>query len=103
MKNFIQKGCVLTLTAPADVKAGDFILVGKIGGVAATDAAQDDPVEVLTEGVFEVSLTGAAVGDPVYWDGSAFTLVATAHTRVAVAVAASAGGKTRIKLDEVIA
>jgi predicted RecA/RadA family phage recombinase len=40
MKNFLQSGDVLTLTAPAvtGCKSGDLIIVGAIAGVAAYDA-----------------------------------------------------------------
>jgi predicted RecA/RadA family phage recombinase len=104
MKNFVQPGDVLTIAAPRALNAGDFVLVGKIAGVATTDAANGADVEVATEGVFELPVAGLTAGAPVYWNATANALTATAtgNTRVGVAVAASNGSTTRVKLDEFI-
>lgn len=70
MKNYIQEGDTLTITAPAIVKSGEFVQVGRIRGVAVTDAASGAQVEVRTTGVYELEKLGseafATVGLPVY-------------------------------------
>ena len=73
MKNYIQPGHTITLTAPAAVTSGGGVLVGAIFGIAAHDAASGEPVETLTVGVFDINKVGSqawAVGDKVYWDNT---------------------------------
>ncbi|MBI1207635.1 MAG: DUF2190 family protein [Azospirillum sp.] len=76
MKNFVQPGESITVTAPSGgVSSGDGVLIGSVFGIAAADAAEGDPVELATEGVFsgivKVSAQAWAVGDPIYWDAAA--------------------------------
>ena len=74
MKNFIQQGETLTVTAPYAVSAGDGVLVGSLFGIAADDALINTDVEIVTEGVFAVKKTSALAisqGDALYWDDSA--------------------------------
>lgn len=70
MKNYIQRGDTLTVAAPAAVKSGDFVQVGRIRGVAVTDAASGADVELCTSGVYRLEKLGseafASVGLPVY-------------------------------------
>jgi len=71
MKNYIQPGRMLTLLAPATLLSGAVVIVGSFVGIAATDAASGAPVEVSTEGVFDLPKTAPEVwaqGAPVYWD-----------------------------------
>src|SRR3569623_2199117 len=110
MKNFVQKGNALTLTADRTLAAGDAMLVGKIYGVAYDDLAAAATGEVLTEGVCDLtalSTDTAAIGDVPYWDNTnhRLTTTATGNTRVGVAVAAKAAAATtaRIKLDDAVA
>lgn len=59
MKNFKQPGDAVTVTAPRNLTAGEIVVVGLLVGIAATDAASGDPVEIETRGVFEVAKTNA--------------------------------------------
>ena len=97
MKNYVQPGNTLTLTAPHDVISGDGLLVGSIFGVAAGDAENGATVEAALTGVFDLTKVGSqawAVGDKVYWDDTnkRCTTVATDNTLIGVAVEAVAGG-----------
>lgn len=97
MKNYVQAGDVLTVTAPANVLSGAGVLVGSLFGVACGDALSGAEVEIKTKGVFDLAkATGAAwtVGQRLYWDDTAKNLTGTASTNklVAVAVAAAASG-----------
>lgn len=70
MKNYIKPGDNVTVPAPADVLAGDVVLVGALLGVAQHDAASGDDVVLVRKGVFEVpKATGQAwtVGAKIYW------------------------------------
>lgn len=77
MKNFIQPGNTIMLTAPAGgAVSGSPVIVGVFFGIAAYDAAAGQPVETQLTGVFELpKLTSDAInqGDAVYWNGSAVT------------------------------
>ena len=94
MKNFIQRGNTITVTAPYAVSSGDGVLVGSLFGVAAFDALITTSVEIVTEGVFDLAKTSAlaiGVGDVVYWDDAAKEVnKTTSGTPVGVALVAAA-------------
>ena len=97
MKNYVQPGNTITLTAPYAAASGDGLLVGSIFGVAVGDAAIGEPVETALVGVYDLKKVASqawSVGAKVYWDDTAkeSTTVATANTLVGVAVEAVAGG-----------
>jgi predicted RecA/RadA family phage recombinase len=87
MKNFIQPGEVVGVTAPAAVASGAGVLVGSLFGLATTDAASGAPVEIATRGVFDMAKVSAqawTVGARIYWDDS---------TKLATTTAASGANK----------
>lgn len=96
MRNFIQKGETLTVSAPYDVASGGGVLVGKLFGIACFDAKAGDDVEIKRTGVFDHAKTAAqawTVGADVFWDNTAkvFTTTSTGgNTLVAKAVAIAA-------------
>ena len=62
MKNFVQPGNTITLTAPYAVASGDGLLVGSIFGIAAGAAAIGEPVETALVGVFDITKVGRVAG-----------------------------------------
>lgn len=110
MKNYIQEGDTLTVTAPAAVASGDFVQVGRIRGIAVTDAASGASVELRTTGVFTIPKLGseafASVGLPVYCvlSGDGVKTVTTASTTANVlvginlATSAASPGSLLVKL-----
>ena len=95
MKNYVQQGQVLTLSAPGAVVSGQYVTVGAIRGVAAYDAASGEPVELATEGVFSLPKATAediAAGDVVYWNGTACTKTPGTGSKPLVGVAVKAAG-----------
>ncbi|MEC3860123.1 DUF2190 family protein [Mesobacterium sp. TK19101] len=97
MKNYVQPGNTITLTAPYAVTSGDGLLVGSIFGVAAGDAGNGETVEVALTGVFDLKKVASqawSAGDKVYWDNTnkEATKTATANTLIGVAIEAVAGG-----------
>ena len=97
MKNYVQPGNTITLTAPYAVTSGDGLLVGSIFGVAAGDAANAETVEVALVGIFDLKKVASqawSAGDKVYWDDTnkRCTTVATDNTLIGVAVEAVASG-----------
>ena len=110
MKNYVQQGDTLTLTAPYAVNAGDAVLVGKIFAVAIANVANGADGEFVAEGVFDLpalSTDTPAQGAVLYWDSAnkRLTTTASGNTRVGVATVAKTNGATtaRIKLDETVA
>jgi len=107
MKNFIQSGRTLTVSAPADIKSGDLVVVGSLFGVAYCDAAIGADVEIGTEGVFELPKTAEqawTAGAKIYWSGAdkCATTVASGNTLIGHAVAAAANpsafGQVRLSI-----
>ena len=97
MKNSVQPGNTMTLTAPYAVTSGDGLLAGSIFGIASGDAALNDPVEATLTGVFDLTEVGSQariVGAKVYWDDTnkRTTSVATSNTLIGVATESVAGG-----------
>ena len=53
MKNYLQNGHIVRVTAPAGgIASGDALIVGSIFGIAAYSSAEGDPVDLSTTGVF---------------------------------------------------
>ena len=110
MKNYIQDGDTLTVTAPAAVASGDFVQVGRIRGIAVTSVDSGAPVELKTTGVFSIPKTGteefATVGLPVYvvLSGNGVKTVTTASTTanvlvgINVATSGAVAGNLLVKL-----
>jgi predicted RecA/RadA family phage recombinase len=83
MKNFIQPGKTVTVTAPANVSSGDLVVVGSLIGVAAFTALSGAEVEIDTEGVFSLPKVVTDVisqGEKLYWDSGVSKLTKTAGT-----------------------
>jgi predicted RecA/RadA family phage recombinase len=110
MKNYIQDGDTITVTAPEAVASGDFVQVGRIRGIAVADAASGAQVELKTTGVFEIPKSGteefASVGLPVYvvLSGNGVKTVTTASTTanvlvgINVATSGAVAGNLLVKL-----
>lgn len=103
MKNFVQKGDVVTLTAPYNVLSGQGVLVGKLFGVATNSADNGAAVEVKLNGVFDLAALNTdtgGVGTPMYWDNTKkyLTTTATNNTLVGCLLAAKANGDTTVRV-----
>lgn len=108
MKNYIQTGDVVTVTAPTAIASGGGILVGSLFGIACTKADTGATVEIAVEGVFDLPKAPDAVfaqGDRVAWDDAAKVMSAPATGLYPVGVAISAAGNgavaVRVRLDGV--
>lgn len=97
MKNFVQPGVNLDLTAPAGgVTSGLGYLIGALFVVASNTAAEGATFVGAREGVFELAATthatdqAFAAGAPVYWNDSTkrVTTVATGNQRIGFATEA---------------
>lgn len=98
MKNYIQPGETVTVTAPSTTTSGAGVAVGNLFGVAVTDAANGADVEIATCGVYTLPKPSTqvwAVGDPLYWSGTQATKTAgTGNIFIGVALKAAANPST---------
>ena len=107
MRNFIQPGKVLTMTAPTGgVISGEFVKIGSIFGVAAISADEGAAFELSTGEVYELPKNSAEAwteGVAIYADANGImTIVSTSNTKVGVAVAAAANpsGSGLVRLND---
>ena len=94
MKNFVQHGNTLTLTAPTDLTSGDGVIVGSIFAIANTNALTGQDVECELAGVFELpKATGAlAQGAKVYWNNTSKNVTGTASGNTLIGVTTKGAG-----------
>lgn len=98
MKNYVQHGDTLTLTAPTGgVVAGSPYLIGAIFGVATETIPEGLPFDLRRFGVIKLPKKSGeawAEGDALYWDNVAFALTKTAGAlkKVAIATAVAVTG-----------
>jgi predicted RecA/RadA family phage recombinase len=97
VKNYVQPGNTITLTAPYAVTSGNGLLVGSIFGVASGDAASGETIETVLVGVFDITKVGSqawTVGAKIYWDDTnkRTTTVSTDNALIGVAIEAVASG-----------
>lgn len=100
MKNYIQEGDIVELTAPSGgVVAGTAYLIGAVVVVALTTVAQTLKFNALMRGVgYMPKATGQAwtEGAILYWDNTNknFTTTSAGNTKCGFASAAAASGDT---------
>jgi len=99
--NYIQPGKVIEVEK-ASIEAGDHVLIGETPGVALTDTNAEGNIQLATEGVFELSVTGAdnagdaaiSVGERIYYDGGTLNKDATDGTLFGKVLEAVSSGAT---------
>ena len=105
MRNYIQKGDNVTFPAPSAYLSGDVVVIGDIVGIAAGDAPEDEPLDVVTRGVFRLDKVGAnsfSIGDKIYWDATSklATSVESGNVHIGtctkIAVSGSASVETKL-------
>ena len=91
MKNFVQRGDILTFVPTAAVASGVGYLYGtSLFGVATTDVASGAAGEFLVEGVVEIAKTSAlaiTAGDRLFWDAANKCVNKTATSQQCVGIA----------------
>lgn len=99
MKNYIQEGKTLTVTAISDVASGGGVLIGSLFGVAIGSAASGSSVTISRSGVFSLPKVEAqawTVGDQIFWDDgdTTCTTASEGNVLIGLAVAAAANPTT---------
>jgi predicted RecA/RadA family phage recombinase len=99
MKNFVQEGEYLRMTAPYAVSSGGGALVGATFGVAVTDLANAEVGVFALEGVYTLTKatgasTGGAQGAKAYWIAAdkKVTAASSGNTLIGVFAATCADG-----------
>lgn len=92
MKNFVQTGESITITAASAGKSGEGRLIGKLFGVLMADVAVGEDVELRLVGCFSLPKTEAqawTTGANVYWDNddAVCTTTASGNTKIGHAAA----------------
>lgn len=95
MRNYIERGENLTVTALKAVASGGGMLVGAMFGVASTDCAVGQEVAMVRLGVFTLNKAagtslGWAQGVKLYWDNTALNVTTTASGNTLIGFAANA-------------
>ncbi len=112
MKNFLQPGEVLDLTAPSTLTGGSGALIGSIFGVAKSDVTSGSVGQFLLRGVVSLAkATGAAwsQGDLIYWDNTAKNCTKTSSgnhligAATAAALSAATTGNVALNGNAVVA
>ncbi len=109
MRNYIQSGDTLTVTCPAGgLTSGAGVLVGALFGVAVTNAAENQPVPLVTRGVVELPKLATAVlnqADVVAWDAANKRCDVPGTGKAPIGVAAATAGNgaatVQVRLDGV--
>jgi predicted RecA/RadA family phage recombinase len=87
MKNYVQDGDYLTITASADIDSGELVQYGSLHGVAVTDIANGAQGVIALKGVFTLPKLTAAAGDactaggPVYFSSGSVSGTDSSGTR----------------------
>jgi predicted RecA/RadA family phage recombinase len=109
MKNYLQNGHIIRVTAPSGgIASGEGLIAGNVFGIAAYSSDEGDPVELGTTGVYQLPKASAAVltvGARVAWDNTAKNINVPATGRFPVGVATEAAGNgvtsVAVRLDGV--
>ena len=103
MKNYVQDGLTIPVIAPANVSAGQGVLIGSLFGIANGDALSGAEVLINVRGVFDMAKTAAqawTVGQLIYWSGTAATTVVGTNKLIGVCIrvelAAATVGRVRL-------
>lgn len=103
MRNYIAYGYTVTIAAPTGgVVSGEGVMVGRLFGVALSDAAAGQEVALQTRGVVRLPKTSAlaiAVGDRLFWDAANKVVNKTSASQVCIGVAVSAAANPSATVD----
>ncbi|WIY52455.1 DUF2190 family protein [Devosia sp. YIM 151766] len=97
MKNFLAHGDVIEITATADIKSSEGVVVGTIFGVAMNDIANGEKGPIKLSGVYDLPKAGSQAwteGAAVHWDAGnkRCTTAATGNRLIGCAIEAVGGG-----------
>lgn len=94
MRNIVQQGDIIPLTASRAVTSGQGMLRGNTFGVALSDTANGAVGEFAIVGVFTLPKATGAINEGVlvYWDNTAFNVTTTASGNTKIGTCVNVGG-----------
>lgn len=95
MRNYVQRGDTVTLTAPYALASGEPFAVGAIFGVATNVADSGAQVEAARIGAFDLPKAAGAgwtVGARLYWDADAKACTTDSEENLFIGAALQAAG-----------
>lgn len=99
---YVQEGRNIEVTAAANQTRGDVVVLGGLVGIATKDAVSGATDQVIdVHGVYDVVKEAGvsfAVGDLVYWTGTAANATASGNTKLGRAIVAVTGGAERVRV-----
>lgn len=103
MKNYVQNGDVLAVTAGGTVNSGDVVLAGSVVGVAINGGVSGDVISVSVKGVYNLTKNTTDVvarGAKLYWDAgnSRLTVTPSTHEFAGYAWAPAGNGDTKVDI-----
>lgn len=105
-QDYFEEDDAVTVPAPAGgVKRGEFVVIEKLGGVAAHAADAGEEVKIMLEGCYDLPKGSGALplGAPAYWDAGAkkVTAATKGNRRIGVTIgaASSEADEVRVRLD----
>ena len=86
MKNYVQPGGAIDITAPAALTSGQGLLLGNLFGVVEGDAASGTAAVLQTEGVVILKKATGTInaGVRVFWDDTAKRVTTTAASNTCI-------------------
>jgi predicted RecA/RadA family phage recombinase len=87
MKNLVQTGDVVTITAAAVGTSGSGLLIGRLFGILVADVDVAEQVELALTGVYTLPKTEAQAwtfGAAIYWDDANAVCTTTVGTNVKI-------------------
>ena len=105
MKNFIQEGENITITAGADITSGQLVQFGNLHGVAVAAIANGATGTISLEGIYTLPKLTAAAGDactaggPVYFSAGSVSGTDSSGTRKLVGHSMAAANQAATTVD----
>ena len=109
MKNYIQHGDIISVTAPTNgIASGEGLIIGSLFGIALHASVEGDALEIATIGIYQLPKASAAVltvGARVAWDNTSKQVNTPGTGRFPIGAATEAVGNgitsVTVRLDGV--
>lgn len=100
MKNFVEKGETILVTAGADINSGDIVTVGATAGISAGDYSSGEVAVVNLCGVYTVpkDASAPAIGAKLYIAAGVATTTVSTNVFLGYAHSAALTGDATVKV-----
>ena len=100
MKNFVEKGCTILVTAGSEIASGAIVTVGATAGISAGAYASGEVAVVNLEGVYTVAkdASAPAVGAKLYIAAGVATTTASTNVFLGYAHSSALTGDATVNV-----